>query len=107
MINLVKNKGVDIINVSSGGVAEASIPLYPGYQLKFAEEIKKGCQLPVIAGGLLTNELMLEEILCNDRADMVFLGRELLRNPYFALKAAHTLKVDIEWNTSYERAKFR
>ena len=55
----------------------------------------------------MTNELMLEEILCNDRADMVFLGRELLRNPYFALKAAHTLKVDIEWNTSYERAKFR
>ena len=107
MINLVKDKGVDIINVSSGGVAEASIPLYPGYQVKFAEEIKKGCRLPVIAGGLLTNELMLEEILCNDRADMVFLGRELLRNPYFALKAAHTLKADIAWNTSYERAKFR
>ena len=107
MINLVKDKGVEIVNVSSGGVAEASIPLYPGYQVKFAEEIKKGCQLPVIAGGLLTDALMLEEILCNDRADMVFLGRELLRNPYFALKAAHTLKVDIEWNTSYERARFR
>ena len=107
MINFVKDKGVEIVNVSSGGVAEASIPLYPGYQVKFAEEIKKGCQLPVIAGGLLTDVLMLEEILCNDRADMVFLGRELLRNPYFALKAAHTLKVDIEWNTSYERARFR
>lgn len=107
MINMVKNKGIEIVNVSSGAIVDVPISVYPGYQIKFAEEIKKGCKLPVIAGGLLTNADMLEEVLCNDRADMVFLGRELIRNPYFPLNAAHELKVNIEWDKSYERGRVR
>lgn len=105
IINLVKNEGIDIINVSSGAVVHANIDAYPGYQVPFAETIKKGTGLPVIAGGLITEPEMAEEILKNNRADFIFLGRELLRNPYWPLEAANKLKEDIEWPHSYRRAK--
>ncbi|MCF6465938.1 NADPH dehydrogenase NamA [Clostridium sp. Cult2] len=106
IINIVKDEGIDIIDVSSGGVVPARIDLYPGYQITFAEIIKKGTSLPVIAGGLVTEPDMAEEILKNNRADFIFLGRELLRNPYWPLEAAHKLNQDIEWPSSYRRAKF-
>lgn len=106
IINIVKDEGIDIIDVSSGGVVPAKIDLYPGYQITFAEIIKKGTSLPVIAGGLVTEPDMAEEILKNNRADFIFLGRELLRNPYWPLEAAHKLNQDIEWPSSYRRAKF-
>ena len=105
IINLVKDEGIDIINVSSGAVVHANIDAYPGYQVPFAETIKKGTGLPVIAGGLITEPEMAEEILKNNRADFIFLGRELLRNPYWPLEAANKLKEDIEWPHSYRRAK--
>ncbi|MBW4829260.1 MAG: NADPH dehydrogenase NamA [Clostridiaceae bacterium] len=105
IINLVKGEGIDIINVSSGAVVHANIDAYPGYQVPFAETIKKGTGLPVIAGGLITEPEMAEEILKNNRADFIFLGRELLRNPYWPLEAANKLKEDIEWPHSYRRAK--
>lgn len=105
IINLVKNEGIDIINVSSGGVVPADIDIYPGYQVTFAETIKKGTELPVIAGGLITEPEMAEEILKNNRADFIFLGRELLRNPYWPLEAAKKLNQDIEWPYPYRRAK--
>jgi NADPH2 dehydrogenase len=107
MINMIKDKGIDIVDVSTGGVAEVPISAYPGYQIKHAEAIKHGCNLPVIAGGLIVNHTQLEEIVSNGRADMVYVGRELLRNPYFALKASHDLKGNVDWNKAYERAKFR
>lgn len=107
MINCVKDLGVDIVHVSSGAVVDIVPPVFPGYQITFAEEIKKGCHLPVIAGGLLSSADLMEEIISNNRADMVFVGRELLRNPYLPLKAAHDLKAEIQWIESYERAKFR
>lgn len=106
MINIVKSEGVDIIHVSSGGVAPAPISAYSGYQIKFAEIIKEGTGLPVIAGGLITEAEMAAEIVQNCRADMVFLGRELLRNPYWPLEAAHKLKAEVAWPTQYERGKF-
>jgi NADPH2 dehydrogenase len=107
IINLIKYKGIDVIDVSSGGVVDTSVSVYPGYQVKHAEIIKNGCDLPVIAGGLLINAVQMEEIISNNRADMVFVGRELLRNPYFALKSAYELKADIAWPTQYETATFR
>lgn len=105
ILKTVKNEGIDLVDVSSGGVVHASLNAYPGYQVKYAETIKRETGLPVITGGLITSPLMAEEILQNDRADLVFLGRELLRNPYWPLHAAKELKENIEWPVQYERAK--
>lgn len=107
MLNLIKNLGIDLVHVSSGAVTDVVPPTYPGYQIPFAETVQHSCHLPVIAGGLLTCAETMEEIVSSNRAEMVFVGRELLRNPYFPLQAAHTLKADIQWPKSYERAKFR
>lgn len=105
IINLLKEYEVDIVNVSSGAVVPAEIKAYPGYQVPFAEVIKKETGLPTIAGGLITNPLMAEEILRNNRSDLVFLGRELLRNPYWPLHAAKEVRDDIKWPMQYERSK--
>lgn len=104
IINLVKDEGIDIINVSSGAVVSAHINAYPGYQVKFAETIKKESNIAVIAGGLITTASMVEEILQNGRADLVFLGRELLRNPYWTIQAAKELGEDYKGPVQYERA---
>jgi NADPH2 dehydrogenase len=105
IINLVKNDGIDIINVSSGAVVPARIKAYPGYQIKFAEVIREKTELPVIAGGLITRADMAEEILQNNRADMIFLGRVLLRNPYWPLNADYELDNETTWPNQYERGK--
>ncbi|MCM0649682.1 NADPH dehydrogenase NamA [Clostridium swellfunianum] len=107
MINMVKSEGLDIVHVSSGGVVPVPITPYPGYQIRFAEIIKGKTGLPVIAGGLVTASDMAEEIVQNNRADLVFLGRELLRNPYWPLRAAHELRAEVEWPKQYDRGKFR
>ena len=107
LINLVKDEGVDIINVSSGGLVSVAPKAFQGYQVKFAEIIKEGTGLPVIAGGLIIDPHMAEEILQNNRADMIFLGRALLRNPYWPLQADHELSNEISWPQQYDRAKFR
>jgi NADPH2 dehydrogenase len=101
IINLAKGDGIDMIDVSSGGVVGVHINTYPGYQITFAETIKAITNLPVIGGGLVTSALMVEEILQNDRADLVYLGRELLRNPYWTLQAAKELQDDTEWPVQY------
>lgn len=105
IINMVKSEGIDLVNVSSGAVVPVNMKVYPGYQVKFAETIKKMTGLPVIAGGLITEAVMAEEILQNERADMVYMGRELLRNPYFPLHAAKEVRDDFAWPKQYERAK--
>jgi NADPH2 dehydrogenase len=105
MLQLVKDDGIDLINVSSGGVIDTTMKVYPGYQVKYAETIRRKVAVPVIAGGLITSPLMAEEILQNDRADFIFLGRELLRNPYWTLQAAKELRENIDWPTPYERSK--
>lgn len=105
MINLVKHEGIDMINVSSGGVVSAKIEAYPGYQVGFAKTIKSLTHLPVIAGGLITSSSLADEILRNNQADLVYIGRELLRNPYWPLQAAKELKEDIPWPLPYERSK--
>jgi len=104
MLNCVKDKGVDIVDVSAGGVVPAKPDVYPGYQVKFAEIIKGTTGLPVMAGGLLTAASHMEDIVANGRADMVFVGRELLRNPNFVYLAAGQLGVEAQWPKQYERA---
>ena len=94
-----------MVDVSSGGVVEAKINTYPGYQIRFAETIKIMTNLPVIGGGLITSSSLAEEMLQNNRADLVYLGRELLRNPYWPLEAAKELHDDIEWPVQYLRSK--
>lgn len=107
MLKLVADEGVDIVNVSTGGLVDVVPPVYPGYQVRTAETLHEISGLPTIAGGLLTEALMAEEILQNERADMVYLGRELLRNPYWPLEAAHKLKADVQWPIQYERGQWR
>ena len=105
VIKLLKNEGIDLVNVSSGGVVNVSPKAYPGYQVKFAEEIRNTASIPVIAGGLIHSAQLAEEILQNERADLVFVGRELLRNPYWPLQAAKELRDDIMWPVQYERSR--
>ncbi len=105
IINGLKDDGIDLVNVSTGGLINAGTNTYPGYQVKSAEIIREQTKLAVIAGGLITSPLMAEEILQNERADFVFLGRELLRNPYWPLQAAKELGEDIQWPVQYERGK--
>ncbi|BBW95711.1 NADPH dehydrogenase NamA [Geobacillus icigianus] len=99
----MKEQGVDLIDVSSGAVVPARIDVYPGYQVPFAELIRREADIPTGAVGLITSGWQAEEVLRNGRADLVFLGRELLRNPYWPYAAARELGVSIEAPVQYER----
>ena len=99
----MKEQGVDLIDVSSGAVVPAYINVYPGYQVKYSETIKNGVDILTGAVGLITSPIHAEEILQNDRADLVFLARELLRDPYWPRTAAKELSVSIEAPKQYER----
>jgi len=101
------NKGIDLIDCSSGGnVATAKIPLKPGYQVGFAEKVKKESGILTGAVGLITQSKQADEIIQQGQADLVFLARELLRDPYFPLRAAHELGHEVKWPVQYERAKW-
>ncbi|MDQ0197398.1 NADPH dehydrogenase NamA [Neobacillus ginsengisoli] len=99
----MKEQGVDLIDVSSGAVVPAHIHSYPGYQVKFSEIIKNGANIPTGAVGLITSPKHAEEILGNERADLIILARELLRDPYWPRTAAKELGVSIEGPKQYER----
>ena len=89
---LLKEHGVDLLDVSSGGnVSGIRIPTGPGYQVPFAARVKEESPLPVAAVGLITEPAQAEKILANGEADAVLLGRELLRDPSWALRAAREL----------------
>lgn len=103
MCQWMKQQGVDLIDVSSGAVVPAQIPVFPGYQVPFAEIIKHDTPIATGAVGLITSPLQAEEILQNNRADLVFLARELLRDPYWAYTAARELNADIEAPVPYKR----
>ncbi|MCA1058225.1 NADPH dehydrogenase NamA [Rossellomorea aquimaris] len=99
----MKEQGVDLIDVSSGALVPARIPVFPGYQVKLAETIKNGAGIDTGAVGLITTGIQAEEILQNERADLVLLARELLRDPYWPRTAAKELGVEIEAPKQYER----
>jgi 2,4-dienoyl-CoA reductase-like NADH-dependent reductase (Old Yellow Enzyme family) len=102
----LKEKEVDLIDVSSGGlVPNVKIPLSPGYQTAFAERIRKESGILTGAVGLITKPTQAEEILRSGKADLISIARESLRNPNFPLTAAKELGVDIQWPLQYERAK--
>lgn len=103
---VLKDKGVDLIDCSSGGnISHQKIPVGPGYQVPFAESIKKETGFLTGAVGLITDAKQAEDILHQGKADVILLARELLRDPYFPLHAAHELGDDVEWPVQYVRAK--
>ncbi|MBU8907784.1 NADPH dehydrogenase NamA [Desertibacillus haloalkaliphilus] len=99
----MKEQGVDLIDCSSGGVVPVRIEPYPGYQVRFAETIKHQAAIASGAVGLITTGIQAQEILQNERADLVFLARELLRDPYWPRTAAIELGVELPAPTQYER----
>lgn len=105
---LLEQQGVDLIDCSTGGnVPNATIPTAPGYQVAFAERIKRETNMLTGAVGLITEATQAEAILANGQADLVLLAREFLRDPYFPLHAATQLGDTIPWPVQYERAKPR
>ncbi len=103
----LKELEVDVMDCSSGGnVLKAQIPVGPLYQLPFAAAIRKAAGIRTGAVGLITTAQQAENIIAEEQADLVFMARELLRNPYFPLQAAHELGYsDMQWPVQYERAK--
>lgn len=105
LAHLLKEKGVDVVDVSSGGnLPNAKIPVKPGYQIPFAEEIKKSAGILTGAVGMITEVEQAEQILENGQSDIVLLGRELLRNPYFTINAAVKSGEQHTSPVQYERA---
>ncbi|MCC8408770.1 NADPH dehydrogenase NamA [Mucilaginibacter sp. UR6-1] len=103
----LKEAGVDLIDTSTGGnVPRASIPVKPGYQVEFAEAIKKQTGILTGAVGMITEPEQANAIIESGQADIVLLARELLRDPHFPLRAAHQLGQEITWPLQYERAKW-
>jgi len=101
----LKAHGVDLVDCSSGAITPALPPVGPGYQIPFAERIRRETGIATMAVGMITTPEMAEEIVRNGRADVVAMGRELLRSPYWPLQAARVLAHDIEWPRQYLRAK--
>jgi 2,4-dienoyl-CoA reductase-like NADH-dependent reductase (Old Yellow Enzyme family) len=102
----LKKIGIDLIDCSSGGIAPgAKIPIGPGYQVKFAEEIKRQTGMMTGAVGLITDARQSENILANCQADVIIMAREFLRDPYFPLHAAKSLGDDPQYPVQYLRAK--
>ena len=102
--------GVDLVDVSSGGNAPASIPVGPGYQVPLSAEVRRGADVPTGAVGLITEPDQAEKVLANGEADVVLLARAALREPAWPLRAAHVLGVpadDAGWPDQYKRGIWR
>jgi len=107
LAHILKQKGVDLIDVSSGGlVNHQRITIGPAYQLPFASRIKKETGILTGTVGMITTAIQAETILVNGDADMIIIAREMLRQPYFPLQAAHELKEKVDWPVQYERARY-
>ena len=101
----LKTLGVDLVDCSSGGlVPGAKITLGPGYQVPFAARIRTEAGIATGAVGLITEPTQAEQILAEGSADLVLLGRELLRDPRWPLRAAQVLGAEVPWPASYARA---
>lgn len=99
--------GVDLIDCSSGGIVPAAkIPIGPGYQTAFAERVRRESGILTGAVGMITSPAQAQTVIATGQADVVLLARELLRDPYWPLRAAHKLKQETQWPKQYERAKW-
>jgi 2,4-dienoyl-CoA reductase-like NADH-dependent reductase (Old Yellow Enzyme family) len=104
-----KEAGADFFDISTGGnVADAKIPLAPGYQVPFSDYVREHAGVATSAIGLITEPRQAEEIIASGKADVVMLARELLRDPHWPLRAAHELGVELDyWPQQYLRAQWR
>ena len=101
----LRDHGVDLVDVSSGGmVPNAKIPIGPGFQVPFAERIRKEAGVPTAAVGMITEPQQANDIIASGQADIVLLAREMLRDPYWPLHAAAALGEPATWPVQYLRA---
>jgi 2,4-dienoyl-CoA reductase-like NADH-dependent reductase (Old Yellow Enzyme family) len=109
LASLLEDRGVDLVDVSSGGNAPASIPVEPGYQVPLAAGVREA-GIPTGAVGLITEPEQAEKIVANGEADVVLLARAALRDPSWPLRAAHELGVppqEAPWPDQYLRGRWR
>jgi 2,4-dienoyl-CoA reductase-like NADH-dependent reductase (Old Yellow Enzyme family) len=108
LARLLREAGVDLVDVSSGGNAPAEIPLEPGYQVPFARRVREEAGIATGAVGLITEPEQAERVVAEGSADAVLLARAMLRDPHWALRAAHELGVPVgegvTWPRQYLRA---
>ncbi len=106
LAKIVKVRGVDLIDVSSGGTSSgAPVPVGPGYQVPFADLIRNQADIPTAAVGLITEPEQAEEIVSSGKADAVMMAREFLRNPRWPLFAAQKLGCEVNWPVQLLRGK--
>jgi 2,4-dienoyl-CoA reductase-like NADH-dependent reductase (Old Yellow Enzyme family) len=105
LAKLLGARGADLIDCSSGGIVPGvRIPVGPGYQVSLSQRIREVSGLPTAAVGLITSAQQADAVLRSGSADMVFLARKLLRDPYWPLHAARELEVELDWPVQYQRA---
>jgi 2,4-dienoyl-CoA reductase-like NADH-dependent reductase (Old Yellow Enzyme family) len=105
LCRVLRKAGVDLVDVSSAGlVPYARIPAGPGFQTEFAARVRRESQIATAAVGLITSPEQADHIVRSGQADMVLLGREILRNPYWPLAAAQSLGHKAAWPEQYLRA---
>jgi len=105
---LLRDDGADVIDVTSGGnVPGAKIPVGPGYQVEFAERVRREAGIATASVGMITSPQQADTIVRTGQADVVLLARELLRDPHWPLRAARELRTDVAWPPQYDRAKLR
>jgi 2,4-dienoyl-CoA reductase-like NADH-dependent reductase (Old Yellow Enzyme family) len=108
LARILKPMGVDAMDCSSGGlIPGARIPVGPGYQVAFARQVREGARIPTIAVGMITSPEQADQIIRSGQADAVMLARELLRDPYWPLRAARALGQEVQWPLQYERARLK
>jgi 2,4-dienoyl-CoA reductase-like NADH-dependent reductase (Old Yellow Enzyme family) len=106
LCRVLASLGVDLVDVSSGGTsAAAQVPAGPGYQAAFAERIRREAAIATGAVGMIVSPEQADHVIRSGQADVVLLAREMLRDPYFALRASVALKQDGPWPRQYLRAK--
>jgi 2,4-dienoyl-CoA reductase-like NADH-dependent reductase (Old Yellow Enzyme family) len=105
LARLLGARGVDLIDCSSGGIIPGvKIPVGPGYQVSLAQRVRAVSGVPTAAVGLITSAQQADAVVRSGSADMVLLARQLLRDPYWPLRAARELGVALEWPAQYQRA---
>ena len=102
-----REAGADLFDISSGGlVTGVKIPTGPGYQVDYSKSTSQATNATVSAVGQITSSEQAEAILQSGQVDVIMAARQFLRDPYFPLRAAHELGVEMEWPVQYERGKF-